>query len=187
MESCTQMFIEIFIIGKRQKQSICSSTDEQIKGGISIWYEYNLAIERNLVLIHTYYNKDKLWKHYTRTSLTARWIRICLPIQETQVWSLVQEDPTASGQLSLCTTTTDLTLLSPQAATIKAQEPGAQMLQLMNPCTATTEAHMPRTCVQQEKPPQWETHAHQRRVAPDSLQLGKAYPKQQEPSRAKNN
>ena len=28
------------------------------------------------------------------TSLAVQWIRICLPMQETQVWSLIREDPT---------------------------------------------------------------------------------------------
>ena len=30
-------------------------------------------------------------------SLVARWLRICLPMQETRVWALVQEDPTCRG------------------------------------------------------------------------------------------
>ena len=33
----------------------------------------------------------------SRTSLVVHWIRICLPMQETQVWSLVREDPTCRG------------------------------------------------------------------------------------------
>ena len=32
-----------------------------------------------------------------RTSLVAQWLRICLPMQGTQVRSLVQEDPTCRG------------------------------------------------------------------------------------------
>ena len=31
------------------------------------------------------------------TSLVAQWLRICLPMQGTQVRSLVQEDPTCHG------------------------------------------------------------------------------------------
>ncbi|KAJ8779228.1 hypothetical protein J1605_012690, partial [Eschrichtius robustus] len=31
------------------------------------------------------------------TSLVAQWLRICLPMQGTQVRSLVQEDPTCRG------------------------------------------------------------------------------------------
>ena len=33
-------------------------------------------------------------KRYMRTSLMVQWLRICLPVQGTQVWSLVQEDST---------------------------------------------------------------------------------------------
>ena len=39
--------------------------------------------------------------------------------------------------------------------------------QLLSPHATTTEAHTPRArAPQQEKPPQWEAHAPQRRVAP---------------------
>ena len=31
------------------------------------------------------------------TSLVAQWLRICLPVQGTQVQALVQEDPTCCG------------------------------------------------------------------------------------------
>ena len=31
------------------------------------------------------------------TSLVAQWLRIHLPLQETRVWSLIQEDPTCHG------------------------------------------------------------------------------------------
>ena len=60
-------------------------------------------------------------------SLVAQWLRILLPMQGTQVWALVWEDPTCSG---------------------------------------ATEARTPRAhAPQQEKPPQWEAHAPQQRVA----------------------
>ena len=36
-------------------------------------------------------------KNYKRTSLVAQWLRICLPMQGTQVQALVQEDPTCCG------------------------------------------------------------------------------------------
>ena len=43
----------------------------------------------------------------------------------------------------------------------------AQVPQLLSPPTTTTEAHAPRAHArQQEKPPQREAHALQRRVAP---------------------
>ena len=51
----------------------------------------------------------------------------------------------------------------------RAQEP-----QLLSLCGATTEALAPRACApQQEKPPQWEARAPQRRVAPTHATRGK--------------
>ena len=38
------------------------------------------------------------------------WLRIHLPVQETWVQSLVQEDPTCHGVLSTCATTIELVL-----------------------------------------------------------------------------
>ena len=38
--------------------------------------------------------------------------------------------------------------------------------QLLSLCDATTEAHVPRACVPQQKPPQSEAHALPQRVAP---------------------
>ena len=44
---------------------------------------------------------------------------------------------------------------------------GAREPQLLSPHATTTEAHMLRArALQQKKPPQWEAHAPQRRVAP---------------------
>ena len=41
--------------------------------------------------------------------LIVQWLRICLAIQGTPVWSLVQEDATCrTEQLSLCTPTTEV-------------------------------------------------------------------------------
>ena len=36
----------------------------------------------------------KIKMTYSRASLVAQWLRICLPVQETRVWALVWEDPT---------------------------------------------------------------------------------------------
>ena len=49
------------------------------------------------VELDKYMNQD--WKK--RTSLVAQWEGICLPIQETQVWSLVREDPTCLAATKL--------------------------------------------------------------------------------------
>ena len=39
--------------------------------------------------------------HITGTSLVAQWLRICLPVQGTQVRALVQEDPACRGATKL--------------------------------------------------------------------------------------
>ena len=39
----------------------------------------------------------RLAKRFSGTSLVAQWLRIHLPMQGTQVWSLVWEDPTCHG------------------------------------------------------------------------------------------
>ena len=52
------------------------------------------------------------YKNY-RTSLVVQWVRICLPVQDTQVQSLDWEYPRALEQLSLCSTTTEPAYLEP--------------------------------------------------------------------------
>ena len=50
-------------------------------------------------------------------------------MQGTQVRTLVREDLTCTEQLSLCTTTTEPVLYSPQATTTEARVPRAHALQ----------------------------------------------------------
>ena len=62
------------------------------------------------------------------TSLVVQWrTGVCLPIQETQVWSLVREDPACPGAtqpqlLSLCARAGEPQLLNPHTATTEAPE-----------------------------------------------------------------
>ena len=49
--------------------------------------------ERSLFFLLWSYVK----KLYHRASLMAQWLRICLPMQGTQVRALVQEDPMCHG------------------------------------------------------------------------------------------
>ena len=76
-------------------------------------------------------------------------------MQETRVQALVREDfhmPWSNWAHA------------PQLLSLhsRAREP-----QLLSPRATTTEAHAPRNhASQQEKPPQWEAHAPQGRVAP---------------------
>ena len=72
-----------------------------------------------------------------RTSLVARWLRICLPIQETQVWSwfggrihMSQSNWTCVPQLlSLCSRAHAPLQWSPNAAATAAHAPRACALQ----------------------------------------------------------
>ena len=114
-------------------------------------------------------DKDLLLKLllFFRASLVAQWQRIHLPMQETRVQSLIQEDPTCQGaakpmchnywacalkpgsrnswawllqMLSPCAATAEprLQLLCPYAATAEPR------LQLLSPCAATAEPRLQR-------------------------------------------
>ena len=79
----------------------------------------------------------------------------------TQVRALVQEDPTCRGATKPMRHNYWASALGP------VSHNWAHVPQLLSPCAATTEAHAPRACApQQEKPPEWEAHAQQGRVAP---------------------
>ena len=41
--------------------------------------------------------KKFLYEVFIRASLVAQWQRICLPMHETPIWSLIREDPTCCG------------------------------------------------------------------------------------------
>ena len=91
-----------------------------------------------------------------------QWWRIHLPVQGTRVRALVREDPTCRGATQLLRYNYWAGALEPASHNCWAHVP-----QLLSPCATTTEARMPRACApQQEKPPQWEARAPQRRVAP---------------------
>ena len=95
-------------------------------------------------------------------SLVAQWIRICLPMQETQVRALVREDPTCRGAAKPMCHNYWACALEPASHNYWAREP-----QLLSPQATTTEARTPRArAPQQEKPLQWEAHTLQRKVAP---------------------
>ena len=71
-------------------------------------YPYNGILLNNI--------KEQSW-----TSLVVQWIRIRLPMQETQDQSLVQEDSTCQEQLRLCTTTTEVCI--PGARALQHEKP----------------------------------------------------------------
>ena len=71
---------------------------------------------------HNFFLTEKI----SRTSLVVQWLRIHLPVQGTQVLSLVWEDPTCRGAAR------------PMRHNYWACKP-----QLLSLCAATAEAHMP--------------------------------------------
>ena len=97
-----------------------------------------------------------------RASLVAQWLRIRLPMQGTRVRALVWEDPTCRGATRPVHHNYWACALEPISHNYSAHEP-----QLLSPCATTTEARAPRArALPQEKPPQWDAHTLQRRVAP---------------------
>ena len=89
------------------------------------------------------------------TSRVVQWLRIRLPMQGTQVRSLVWEDPTCRGATKPVHRNYWACALEPTSHNY-----WAHVLQLLKPRTPRARAP------QQEKPPQWEARAPQRRVAP---------------------
>ena len=116
------------------------------------------------------------------TSLVAQWLRICLPMQGTQVRALVGEDSTCRrANKPVCHNYWTCTL-EPASYNYWAREP-----QLLSLRATTTEAHMPRShAPQKEKPTQWEACAPQWRVAPAHDNQRKAHAQQQRPNVGKN-
>ena len=87
------------------------------------------------------------------TSLVVQWVH--LPMQETRVGSLVQEDSTCYRATKLA------------SSNYWSLIPRGRESQLLSPCTETTEARVPQACApHHEKPLQWEACAQQGRVAP---------------------
>ena len=84
-------------------------------------------------------------------SLVAQWLRICLPMQGTRVRALVWEDPTCHGATKPVSHNYWACAPEPPNHHYWARVP-----QLLSPCSAVTEAPVPRArALQQEKPLQW--------------------------------
>ena len=91
---------------------------------------------------------DKFIKFCPRTSLVGQWIRICLSVQQTQVWSLVWEDPTCHGA-------TKPMHHNYWALASRAHKPQLLKLAYSRACAPQQEELLP-----------WEASTPQRRVAP---------------------
>ena len=109
-----------------------------------------------------------IFKRANWASLVAQWLRIRLPIQGTWVRALVWEDPTCRGGTKL-------------------------MRHNYWACALELASHnywacAPRACApQQEKPPQWEVHALQWRVAPARCNKRKPVHSNEDPMQPKIN
>ena len=108
-----------------------------------------------MILKGIVYSNNTVRISHLLTSLVAQWLRICLPMQGTRIPALVWEDPTCRGA----------TKPVHHNYWACALEPASH--NYWSPQAPTTEARVPRArAPQQKKPPQWEAHAPQRRVAP---------------------
>ena len=103
---------------------------------------------------------ERKWglKKAARTSLVAQGLGIHLPMQETQVRSLVWEDPTCHGASKPVPHHSMACGILPASAL----ERRSLLRPLLSPSAATTDACLPRADAQkQEKPPQWKSHTPQ--------------------------
>ena len=107
-----------------------------------------------------------LFKDEGRISLVVQWIRIRLPMQGTQVWSLIQEDSTCQVGMKPV-----------------GQNYWARALERTN---RAYWGHVPGVhAPQQEKPPQWEAWALQLDSNPRSPQREKAPVRHEDPAQRK--
>ena len=106
-------------------------------------------------------------KQISGTSLVAQWLRTRLPMQGTQVWALVQEDPTCHGATKPVCHNYWACALEPTSHNYWSHH-------AKSPCSATREATaMIRPCTT-------------RMSSPRSWQLEKAHAQQRRPNAAKD-
>ena len=136
----------------------------------------------------------------------AQWLRICLPMQGTRVRSLVREDLTCHGGTKpVCHNYWACTLepvchnyWSPHALEpmchnywahalqlLKPMHSRARMPQLLSPCAATTEAHVPRAHAPQREATTMRSPRTTMKSSPRLLQLEKAHVQQWRPMQPK--
>ena len=113
-------------------------------------------------------------KRPSRAFLVALWIRICLPMQETQVRSLIREEPTCHRAIRA-----EHHHCWAWALESRSRDYWGHELQILRPMRP------PASALQQEKPPQQEACTPKPESGSCS-QLEKKPVKQQRPSTAKN-
>ena len=95
-------------------------------------------------------SSESAWRKASTESIDLQWIRVHLPMQGTQVWSLVWEDSTCHG-----------------ATIYSAHHPRAQEQQPLSPCATANGGRVPQTCTpQQERPLRCKVPVLHPRVAP---------------------
>ena len=104
--------------------------------------------------------------YFGGTPLVIQWLRTHLPMQETQVRSLIWEDSTCCGATK------------PMCQKKKRERERESKPMCHNYWSPSAFA------LQQEEPPHWEVHTLQLESSPDSLQLEKGWTQQQRPSTA---
>ena len=111
-------------------------------------------------------NQSSVRRNKTWAPLEAQWWRICLPLQETWVWSLIWKDHTCLGATKpVCHSYWTC------APALKSHSYWAHRPQLMSPQAATLKPAHPRSRAPQEEPPQWEACTLQLESRPHLPQL----------------
>ena len=131
-------------------------------------------------------------KYRYGTSLVAQWSRIRLPMQETQVRSLVWEHPTCHGATKPVHHNYWACALEPASHNywaralklLKPMRPRARALQLLSPHPATTEARAPRACAPQREATAMRSSCTTTKSSPCSPQLEKAWAQRWRPNAA---
>ena len=132
--------------------SLCVKTEKEIYSEVGKDGEPGSLTQLNPWTSRKEIHCQKIWKG---TSLVVQWLGSRLPMQGTWIRALVPEDPT-------CRRAAKPVRHSYWAC---ALEPASH--NYWSPRATNTKAHVPRArAPQQEKPPQWEACAPQRRVAP---------------------
>ena len=119
------------------------------------------------------------WKHNdsksisTGTSLVVQWLRICLPMQGTQVWALVREDPTCHGATNPMHHNYWACTLEHTSHNYWARVPQLLKPAHLQPMLRNKRGHRNKT-------------THRTKSSPHSRQLEKAHVQQRRPNAAKN-
>ena len=92
-EQKLQFYLEGRAAGKQNEKSFCPS---QVQVFTCTQKTY-ISTQREMKQLIFHKTFILVLNHMVRASLVAQWLRIHLPMQGTQVWALVREDPTCRG------------------------------------------------------------------------------------------